>query len=147
MNIGLGSDHAGFELKEYLKNYLQDNFPDLTIIDFGTHDTTSTSYAIYGKKVAHALVQGEIERGIVICGSGLGISMAAGKVKGVRAALCHDEYTARMSRLHNDANVLAIGGRIIGKGLAQEMVTVWLKTAFEGGRHQTRVEQIEALAE
>ena len=146
MKIGLGSDHAGFELKEDLKNYLQEHFSEHEIIDFGTHDTSSTSYAIYGAKVAHAVANGEINRGIVVCGSGLGISMTAGKVKGVRAALCHDEYTARMSRMHNNANVLAMGGRILGKGLAQEMVKVWLETEFEGGRHQTRVEQIETLS-
>jgi ribose 5-phosphate isomerase B len=147
MKIGLGSDHAGLELKEDLKKYLQENFSEHDIIDFGTNDNASTSYAIYGAKVAHAVADGEIERGIVVCGSGLGISMAAGKVKGIRAALCHDEYTARMSRLHNDANVLAMGGRVVGKGLAQEMVKVWLETEFEGGRHQTRVEQIESLSE
>ncbi|MCP4400084.1 MAG: ribose 5-phosphate isomerase B [bacterium] len=146
MKIGLGSDHAGFELKEDLKNYLQEHLSEHDIIDFGTYDTSSTSYAIYGAKVAHAVADGEIDRGIVVCGSGLGISMAAGKVKGVRAALCQDEYTARMSRLHNNANVLALGGRVVGKGLAQEMVKVWLETGYEGGRHQVRVEQIESLA-
>lgn len=145
MKIGLGSDHAGFELKEDIKIYLQEEFPDIEVVDLGTHDTTSTSYAIYGAKVAHAVAAGEVERGIIACGSGLGISMTAGKVKGVRAALCHDEYTAKMSRLHNNANILAMGGRVIGKGLAREMVKVWLETPFEGGRHQTRVEQIESL--
>ena len=145
MKIGLGSDHAGFELKEDLKAYLREAFPAHEVVDFGTHDANSVSYAEYGAKVGKAVAAGEVERGIVVCGSGLGISMTAGKVRGVRAALCHDEYTARMSRLHNDANVLAMGGRVVGKGVAREMVKVWLETAFEGGRHQTRVDQIEAL--
>ena len=92
MKIGIGSDHAGFELKEDVKAFLQETFPDHEVIDMGTHDTSSTSYAIYGAKVAHAVAKGEVDRGIVICGSGLGISMTAGKVRGVRAALCHDEY-------------------------------------------------------
>ncbi len=145
MKIGLGSDHAGFELKQDVKAYLQEAFPQHEIIDFGVHDLTSVSYAEYGAKVGKAVAAGDVERGIVVCGSGLGISMAAGKVRGVRAALCHDEYTARMSRLHNDANVLAMGGRVVGKGVARDMVKVWLETPFEGGRHQARVEQIESL--
>ncbi|GAK49997.1 ribose 5-phosphate isomerase B [Candidatus Moduliflexus flocculans] len=145
MKIALGSDHAGFELKEDVKAYLLEAFSQHEIIDMGVYDLTSVSYAEYGAKVGKAVASGDVDRGIVICGSGLGISMTAGKVRGVRAALCHDEYTARMSRLHNDANVLAMGGRVVGKGVAREMVKVWLETPFEGGRHQTRVEQIEAL--
>jgi len=145
MKIALGSDHAGFELKEDIKTYLLEAFAQHEIIDMGVHDLASVSYAEYGAKVGKAVAAGEVDRGIVICGSGLGISMAAGKVRGVRAALCHDEYTARMSRLHNDANVLAMGGRVVGKGVAREMVKIWLETPFEGGRHQTRVEQIESL--
>ncbi len=147
MKIGLGSDHAGFELKEDIKVYLQEEFPEHELVDMGAYETTSTSYAIYGAKVGHAVAAGELDRGIVICGSGLGISMTAGKIRGVRAALCHDEYTARMSRLHNDANILAMGGRVIGKGLAREMVRVWLEQDFEGGRHQNRVDQIESLTQ
>lgn len=147
MKIGLGSDHAGFELKQDVKAYLQEAFPQHDVVDFGTHDLTSVSYAEYGAKVGKAVAAGDVDRGIVICGSGLGISMTAGKVRGVRAALCHDEYTARMSRLHNDANVLALGGRVLGKGVAREMVKVWLETEFEGGRHQARVDQIESLSE
>jgi ribose 5-phosphate isomerase B len=147
MKIALGSDHAGLELKEDIKEYLQEEFSEHDIVDMGTHDMTSTSYAIYGAKVGHAVAAGDVERGIIICGSGLGISMTAGKIRGVRAALCHDEYTARMSRLHNDANILAMGGRVIGKGLAREMVKVWLEQEYEGGRHQIRVEQIESLSQ
>ncbi|PIE32587.1 ribose 5-phosphate isomerase B [candidate division KSB3 bacterium] len=145
MKIAMGSDHAGLELKEDIKEYLQEEFSEHDIVDMGAYDTTSTSYAIYGAKVGHAVAAGDVERGIIICGSGLGISMTAGKIRGVRAALCHDEYTARMSRMHNDANILAMGGRVIGKGLAREMVKVWLEQEYEGGRHQTRVEQIESL--
>ena len=147
MKIGLGSDHAGFELKEDIKIYLQEEFPDIELVDLGTHDAASTSYAIYGAKVAHAVAAGEVERGIVVCGSGLGISMTAGKVKGVRAALCHDIFSAAMSRKHNDSNILVLGARVIGDTLAKEIVKTWLKTDFEGGRHQTRIEKIEQIKE
>jgi glycine hydroxymethyltransferase len=146
MKIGIGSDHAGFQLKEDLKTYLQEAFTEHEIVDFGTYNTTSVSYATYGAKVAHAVADGKIDRGIVICGAGIGITMAAGRVKGVRVALCHDAYTAKMSRSHNNANMLAMGGRVVGTGVAQDMVKIWLETEFEGGRHQPRVEQIDALA-
>jgi ribose 5-phosphate isomerase B len=145
MKIGIGSDHAGFELKEDLKAYFQAELPEHQLVDFGTHDTKSTNYAEYGIKVAHAVVNGEIDRGIIICGTGLGITMAAGRLKGVRAALCHDAFTAKMSRLHNDANILALGGRVVGKGVARDMVKIWLETPFEGGRHKTRIDQIDSL--
>ena len=146
MKIAIGSDHAGFELKEDLKAYLHETFAAHAIVDFGTSNTDSVSYAEYGAKVGHAVAVGEVERGIIVCGSGLGISMTANKIKGVRAALCHDAYTAQMSRLHNNANVLAIGGRTTGKGVARDIVKIWLETPFEGGRHQTRVDQIEELS-
>jgi ribose 5-phosphate isomerase B len=145
MRIGIGSDHAGFELKEDIKAYLKEEFSEHEIVDFGTHDTTSTSYAEYGAKVGRAVAEGKVDRGIVICGTGLGITMTAGRIRGVRVALCHDAYTAKMSRLHNDANMLAMGGRVVGKGVARDMVKIWLETPFEGGRHQRRVEQIDSL--
>jgi len=145
MKIGIGSDHAGFELKEDIKTYLQEELSGHEIVDFGTTDTSSTDYAKYGAKVSHAVAKGEIDRGIVICGTGLGISMTAGRIRGIRVALCHDAYTAKMSRLHNNANVLAMGGRVVGKGVARDMVKIWLETSFEGGRHQRRIDQIDAL--
>ena len=145
MKIGIGSDHAGFELKEDIKAYLQEEFAEHEIIDFGTNSSASTSYAEYGANVGHAVANGKLDRGILICGSGIGISMTAGRIRGVRVALCHDAYTAKMSRLHNNANVLAMGGRVVGKGVARDLVKIWLETPFEGGRHQLRVEQIDAL--
>jgi ribose 5-phosphate isomerase B len=145
MKIGIGSDHAGFELKEDIKAYLQKEVPAHELIDFGTNNTASTSYAEYGAKVGHAVADGKIDRGIIICGTGIGITMTAGRIRGVRVALCHDAYTAKMSRLHNNANVLAMGGRVVGKGVARDLVKIWLETAFEGGRHQLRVEQIDTL--
>jgi ribose 5-phosphate isomerase B len=145
MKIGIGSDHAGFELKEDIKAYLQEAFSEHAIIDFGTNDTSSTDYAIYGANVARAVADGELDRGILICGTGLGITMTAGRVKGVRVALCHDAYTAKMSRLHNDANILSMGGRVVGKGVARDMVEIWLTAEFEGGRHQRRIDQIDGL--
>lgn len=145
MKIGIGSDHAGLELKEDLKAYLQEAFPQHEIIDYGTNATTSTDYALYGARVGHAVAKGELDRGILVCGSGIGISMTAGRIRGVRCALCHDAYTAKMSRLHNNANVLAMGGRVVGKGVARDMVEIWLTTEFEGGRHQRRIDQIEEL--
>lgn len=145
MKIGIGSDHAGFELKEDIKAYLQEEFSEYEIVDFGTYDTSSTDYAIYGAKVAKAVADGTLERGILICGTGVGITMTAGRVRGVRVALCHDAYTAKMSRLHNDANILTMGGRVVGKGVARDMVKLWLETEFEGGRHQRRIQQIDEL--
>ena len=146
MKIGIGSDHAGFELKEDIKTYLQEEFSEHEIVDFGTNDTSSTDYAIYGAKVAKAVANGTLDRGVVICGTGLGISMTVGRVRGVRVALCHDAYTAKMSRLHNDANVLAMGGRVVGKGVARDLLKLWLETEFEGGgRHQRRINQIDEL--
>jgi ribose 5-phosphate isomerase B len=146
MKIAIGSDHAGFELKEDIKAYLKE-LGIHEFMDCGTYDTTSVDYPDFGIKVAKAITNGEVERGILICGTGIGMSMVAGKVKGVRAALCQDLYTARMSREHNDANILVMGGRIVGKGLAREMVKVWLTTGFEGGRHRKRLEKIEKLTE
>lgn len=147
MKIGLGSDHAGLELKEDIKAYLQEDLPDIEVVDYGTNDKSSTDYGIYGARVAKAVAVGEIDRGILICGTGLGITMTAGRIRGARVALCHDAYTARMSRQHNDANILSMGGRVIGKGVARDMVKIWLETEFEGGRHQRRVNQIEELTQ
>lgn len=139
--IGIGSDHGGYELKEEIKEFLDELKIDYK--DYGTYDTDSVDYPEYGKKVAHGVMDGEVERGIVICGTGIGISLAANKVKGIRCALCSDTYSARMSRAHNNANMLALGARVLGVDLAREIVRVWLDSEFEGGRHERRVNKIE----
>jgi len=141
LKIALGADHGGYELKEQVKKHLSDK--GYEVIDFGTNSTESVDYPVYAKKVGEAVVAHNADFGIVICGTGIGISMAANKVKGIRAALCHNVFTARLTREHNDANVLAMGGRVLGTGLALEMVDVFLTTKFEGGRHKRRVDQIE----
>ncbi|NLY85506.1 MAG: ribose 5-phosphate isomerase B [Tissierellia bacterium] len=143
MIIGIGSDHGGYELKEYIKEYLDKE--NIQYIDYGTYSCESVDYPDYGKKVSQAVVSKEVDRGIVICGTGIGISIACNKVKGIRCALCSDTYSARMSREHNDANVLALGGRVLGKDLALEIVSVWLKTDFAGGRHARRIGKISEL--
>jgi ribose 5-phosphate isomerase B len=140
MRIAIGADHAGFALKQHLLGVLHQLGHDVD--DRGTHSGEPVDYPRICADVGRAVVQGRADRGIVLGGSGQGEQMAANKVRGVRAALCNDLYTARMSREHNDANVLAMGGRIVAPGLADEIVALWLSTAFEGGRHQRRVDQI-----
>ncbi len=140
MKIGIGSDHGGFELKEAVKEYLQGK--NIEVVDYGTYNEESVDYPDYGEKVATAVVEKEVDRGIVVCGTGIGISIAANKVKGARCALCSEEYSARMSRKHNDANVLALGGRVIGQELAFSIVDAYLEEDFEGGRHERRVKKI-----
>lgn len=143
MRIVVGSDHAGFPLKAHLVAFLAG--ADHAVVDFGTDSTEAVDYPPICAAVGRAVVSGEADRGIVVGGSGQGEQIAANKVPGVRAALCNDLYTARMSRAHNDANVLSMGGRIVADGLAAEIVTIWLATAFEGGRHQRRVDQIAEI--
>ncbi len=140
MKIAIGSDHGGYHLKETIKKYLLDN--NYEIEDFGTHCTESVDYPDFALPVAEAVADGQFDRGILICGTGQGISIAANKVKGIRAAVVSETFSARMSRLHNNANILALGGRVIGPDLALEIVDVWLKTSFEGGRHERRVNKI-----
>ena len=135
--IALASDHAGFELKEAIKKYLVDNNYD--IMDFGTNSPASVDYPTFGRMAAEAVASGECDKGIVCCGTGIGISIVANKVKGIRCALCTDEFTAEMSRKHNDANMLAMGAGIIGPNMAERIVDVFLDTQFEGGRHARRV--------
>ena len=142
MRIAIGADHAGFLLKEHLKGTLQRL--GHTIDDHGTHNEEAVDYPPICLAVARAVVDGRADRGIVLGGSGQGEQIAANKVGGIRAALCNDLYTARLSREHNDANVLSMGGRIVANGLADEIVAVWLRTSFEGGRHQRRIDQIAA---
>ncbi len=140
MKIAIGSDHAGFALKGHLAAELARLGHE--VIDLGTHDTASVDYPPICAAVGRTVADGKADRGIVLGGSGQGEQMAANKVHGVRAALCNDLYTARMSREHNDANVLAMGGRIVADGLASEILELWLGTPFEGGRHERRVAQI-----
>lgn len=143
MRIAIGADHAGFALKQHLVGTLRRLGHEVD--DRGTHGESAVDYPPICAEVARRVVDGGADRGIVIGGSGQGEQMASNKIAGVRAALCNDLYTARMSRAHNDANVLAIGGRIVAPALADEIITLWLNTVFEGGRHQRRVDQIMAL--
>jgi ribose 5-phosphate isomerase B len=138
--IAIASDHGGIELKEDLKAFLEEK--DIDVIDLGTNDSKSVDYPDFGISVAKKVSLGEIKRGILVCGTGIGMSIVANKFANVRAALVNDLYTVRMAKGHNDANVLVIGGRVIGKGLAREMVSTWLNTEFEGGRHQRRLDKI-----
>jgi ribose 5-phosphate isomerase B len=142
MRVAIGADHAGFLLKEHLKGTLQQL--GHTVIDLGTDSEISTDYPPICFAVGRAVVDGKADRGIVLGGSGQGEQIAANKVPGVRAALCNDLFTARLSREHNDANVLAMGGRIVAFGLADTILSLWLDTPFEGGRHQRRLDQIAA---
>ena len=142
MRIAIGADHAGFRLKEHLKGTLERL--GHSVDDRGTHSEASVDYPPICFAVGREVTSGRADRGIVLGGSGQGEQIAANKVVGVRAALCNDLYTARLSREHNNANVLSIGGRIVAPGLADEILTLWLNTAFEGGRHQQRLDQIAA---
>ena len=145
MNVVIGCDHRGYPLKEKLKKFLNDRKVD--VLDVGTSSTDSVDYPDFGSAAAEKVSTGEYERGIVICGSGIGMSMVANKLPRVRAALCHDEYTAKMSRLHNDSNILSLGADVIDEILAKKIVETWLDTAFEGGRHRRRVDKIEQFEE
>lgn len=143
MRIALGSDHAGFELKAHLIDHLRARGHDT--VDLGTDSTESVDYPEFCAAVARSVVAGDADWGIVMGGSGQGEQLAANKIRGARAALCNDLYTARMARAHNDANVLSIGARVVGIGLAEEIVDLFATTEFEGGRHQRRVDQVMAL--
>ena len=143
MRLALAADHGGFGLKEAVKGWLLEWGHE--VIDMGTYSTESVDYSDYVGPAAALVSKGEVDRAVVLCGTGIGASMVAGKYPGVRAALCHNIYTAKMSRLHNDSNVLALGGRILGEDLAKEMVKVWLDTSFEGGRHKRRLEKLREI--
>lgn len=142
MNVVIGSDHAGFALKETCKAYLEREMTH-QVTDIGVFSRESADYPKIAHQVARAVSRGEFSRGILICGSGIGMSMVANRYKGVRAALCHNIYSARLSRLHNDANILAMGERVLGEGLALEILDVFLKTEFEGGRHKARIDRFD----
>ncbi len=141
--IALGSDHAGFPLKEEIKNYLEEK--GIAYKDYGCYTPERFDYAIAAKKACDGVMSGECDKAILCCGTGIGISMAANKVKGIRAAACSDYFSAKYTRAHNDANCLCLGDRVLGVGLALELVEVFLNTEFEGGRHQTRIDQIMAI--
>ena len=143
MRIAIGSDHAGFELKQHLGQTLKELGHDVD--DLGTHSTEPVDYPPICAAVARKVAHGDADRGIVLGGSGQGEQIAANKVHGIRAALCNDLYSAKYSRLHNDANVLSMGGRVVGTGLADEIIGVWLTTDFQGGRHVPRIEQIRQI--
>ncbi|HUJ19231.1 MAG TPA: ribose 5-phosphate isomerase B [Nitrospirota bacterium] len=144
MKLAIGCDHGGFDLKEEVLKYLK-TVPDVRIEDFGVASRDSVDYPDYGRKVAEAVSRGAADRGILICGTGIGMSIVANRYPRVRAALCHDHFTAQMSREHNDANILVMGERVIGRGVALEVVKTWLETQFAGGRHLLRLNKIEDI--
>ena len=143
--IAIGADHGGYLLKEEIKKYLEER--GLEYHDFGTFDEASVDYPVIAAKVAHAVANGEFERGLLFCGTGIGISIAANKVKGIRAAACSDAFSAEFCRRHNDANIFCLGGRVVPPQKAQELVGIYLDTPFEGGRHSRRVGLITDIEE
>ncbi|HYF93368.1 MAG TPA: ribose 5-phosphate isomerase B [Symbiobacteriaceae bacterium] len=143
MKVAIGCDHGGLDLKEAVISVLQEL--NLEFEDMGTYDRTSCDYPDYAEKVAAAVVSGQCQQGILICGTGIGMSMAANKVAGIRAALCNELFSAKMARNHNDANILCIGARVVGPGVAQEIVKAYFTADFEAGRHARRVEKINLL--
>jgi ribose 5-phosphate isomerase B len=144
VKLAIGADHGGVELKREIVKFLQ-SIRNIEVSDHGTTTGDSVDYPDYGRTVAEAVSQGTVDRGILICGTGIGMSIVANRFPGVRAALCHDNFTARMSRLHNDANVLVMGERVIGRGVALDIVKAWLETEFEGSRHQRRLDKIREI--
>lgn len=141
--IGIASDHGGFELKEYLRHELANS---VDMLDYGTKDESSVDYPLVISEACKKVLSGEVEGLIALCGTGIGASIAANRFKGIRAALCHDEFTAEMSRRHNNANVLVLGGRVLGKDLAARIAQKWLTTTFEAGRHERRVGQLDSIS-
>ena len=145
MKIAIGSDHAGYELRQVVIQHLQ--LKGMDVLDLGAYSPESSHYPIYGQKVGQAVASGEADLGIAICGTGVGIGISANKVKGIRAAIVSDTFSARMAREHNNANVLAFGARVVGHGLALDLVDAFLNSSFEGGRHATRVDLICKIEE
>lgn len=141
--IAIGSDHGGYLLKEEIKKHLEEKGYEFK--DFGTDSTASCDYPIYAEKVCRAIQSGECEKGILVCGTGIGMSMCANKCKGIRAAVCGDNFSAEFTRRHNNANVLCLGARVIGSGVAMQLVDIFLTTEYEGGRHEKRVEMMMEL--
>lgn len=145
MKIGIGNDHAAVEMKFQIKEYLESK--GYEVVNFGTDKNESCNYPEYGEAVARAVAGQEVDLGILICGTGVGISLAANKVKGIRAVVCSEPVTARLSKEHNNTNILAFGARIVGIEMAKSIVDAWLNAGFEGGRHQTRIDMITAIEE
>ena len=143
MKLAIGNDHTAVELKNHIKKYLTEK--GYEIVNYGTDTAERTDYPIYGKKVAEAVASGECELGILICGTGIGISLAANKVKGIRAAVCSEPYSARLTRQHNNANIIAFGARVVGESVAEMIVDEFLSAEYEGGRHQNRIDMISAI--
>jgi len=143
MLFAIGSDHAGFELKTEIAAILKQHGHEY--IDYGANSTESVDYPDFGEKVSASVSSGQVERGILICGTGIGMSIVANKFRNVRASLCNELFTAKMSRLHNDANILVLGGRIVGRDLAKEIVVTWISTPFEGERHSNRLKKINII--
>lgn len=143
MKIAFGCDHRGYILKKAVVEHIKSLGHE--VIDFGCDSTESVNYPVYGEKAARAVSKGECDFGVLICGTGFGISLAASKVKGIRAVNCSDAYTARLTRQHNNANIISIGSMVVGEGLALQLVEIFLGTAFEGGRHAKRLEMVEAI--
>jgi ribose 5-phosphate isomerase B len=141
--IAIGSDHAAYEFKEEIKKFLEEKGYEYK--DFGTYSAQRVDYPVFGEKVARAVASGECEKGLLFCGTGVGISIAANKVKGIRAVVCSEPYSAKLSREHNDTNILAVGARVVGIELAKMIIETWLTTPFEGGRHATRVEMLNNM--
>lgn len=139
----MGNDHAAVEMKLQIKEFLEEMGHE--VIDYGTHTEERCDYPVYGEKVARAVAEGEVDQGVLICGTGVGISLAANKVKGIRCVVCSEPYSARLSKQHNNTNILAFGARVIGIEMAKMIVTEWLNAEFEGGRHQERVDMIMAI--
>ena len=143
MKIAMGNDHTAVELKNIIKAFLEEKGPE--VLDLGTNSTESCDYPVYGEKVGRAVASGEADLGIVICGTGVGISLAANKVKGERACVCSEPYTAKLSRMHNNSNVLAFGARVVGSEMAKMITEEWLNAEYEGGRHQRRVDMLTEI--
>ncbi|MDP4126278.1 MAG: ribose 5-phosphate isomerase B [Bacillota bacterium] len=143
MRVALGADHGGYELKEAIRTHLEAQ--GFKVLDKGTHSTDSVDYPQYGFLVGDAINKGEADLGIVVCGTGQGIAIAANKIPGIRAAVCTETFSARMAREHNNANILSLGGRVIGVGLALDIVDIFLKTEFSGGRHANRINLISNI--
>ena len=141
--LAIGSDHGGYELKEHIKKYLDEKGVECK--DFGCYDESSVDYPDIAKVLCKSINDGECENGILVCGTGIGISIAANKIDGIRAAHCHDVYSAEMTKRHNNANVICMGGRVVGRELAFKIIDAWLGAEFEGGRHQTRIDKIHEL--
>jgi ribose 5-phosphate isomerase B len=143
MKIAIGNDHVAVAMKRHIVKYLEEQGHEP--VNFGTDSTERCDYPVYGKKVADAVASGACERGILICGTGIGISLAANKVKGIRAAVCSEAYSARLTRQHNDANIIAFGARVVGEATAEMIVDEFINTEYEGGRHQQRIDMITAI--